>query len=296
MLARLNMNEIPIFKWKGKTFQQITSNIQMNTNSNTSMYNLRMAQPLKIYRREIASKPIQTCSQKHVRFDEMNTPNGYIISTASTQNGLKETLDFNYVNNSTEHPRTCYSLSSTAVCLNPAKNALNRVRSSGIIKRHFNANANNDTYYTSTKQYLESRNRTFSQNQFNYIREGNPNAQPGSPASADNIYTPHGLNHCAKSLTSQPYVPLYYKPNNSQYAQQGAVTASSKITRLKYNTMTTNAMKMRTSYGNAVANASAYGGSDNIYTLKAKTGYPNICSPVIDKYSGKLKMNTCVTK
>ena len=60
--------------------------------------------------------------------------------------------------------------------------------------------------------------------------------------------------------------------------------------------MTTNAMKMRTSYGNAVANASAYGGSDNIYTLKAKTGYPNICSPVIDKYTGKLKMNTCVTK
>jgi len=449
MLARLNMNEIPIYKWKGKTFQQITSNIQMNTNSNTNMYNLRMAQPLKIYRREIVSKSIKTCTQKHVRFDEMNSPNGYIISTAPIKNGLIETLDFNYVNNSTEHPGTCNALSSKSVCLNPAQNALNRVRSSGNIKRNYNVNANNDTYYTSTKQYLESRNRAFSQNQYNYIRSGDSTMMPGSAGAIGNVYSPQGLNHCAKyhvshqvtfsyqwaygtsadadatigvtsviipvgsynvddvnqilkntmvnnghyytniqttakvfllnisynsitnllelhtfvtnlaifpsasftpasgssihdtsycpffnidsagaaqlfgiaqgkypnttttplntatsyinsstfkPLISPSYVPLYYKPNNSQYAQQGAVSASSKITRLKYNTMSTNALKYRASYGNAVANASAYGGSDYIYTLKAKIGYPNVCTPIIDKYTGKMKTKTCGPK
>jgi hypothetical protein len=55
------LNIDPIFKhsvepikWKGKTFNQISSSIQMNRNSTVlSPYNVRLPQPLKHYRKEL---------------------------------------------------------------------------------------------------------------------------------------------------------------------------------------------------------------------------------------------------
>ena len=522
MSARLNLNEMPIMNWKGRTFQQLTPGLQKNTNSTIlSKYNLKLAQPLKIYRKEIASTQLKVCNPRNVSIDDMNIPNGYSISKATVQNGLKSQVDFNYENNKTEHPGACGS-----VCFSPAKNALNRVRSSGNLKKNYNINKNNDTYYTSSKQYLESRNQLFSQNQYNYFKSGDKTATAGSPLAKDNVYTAQGTKHCpnfylseevtfqyqwangwlvkdntapfysgangfflsqytpttvtipvgsytveeinklfqakmvsnghyyiknsdrskvflmeirrnatsdkielvarftnnniysrlkysipagyttqyqipvtnaseeeggnlgqigtqcpyyimtdksaalfgfvniqqvtyspgmtinafdTKVLTEyftksqfaqypsslmdsenifnparvrgswtnvdslysgltgvtssvfasthdsmllsfKQYFPLYYKPNNSQYAQQGAVSSSSRITRLKYNTITTNAFKYQTSsLGSAVANALAYTGPENAYTLKDKIGYPKTCTPVIDKYTGNIR-------
>lgn len=479
MSARLNFNEIPYFSWKGKTFNQITSNIQKNQNSTIlTKYNLYLAPPLKIYRKEIVSTPITTCSRRNISIDEINMPNGYILSTIK-QNGMLETIDFNLTSNSTDRPGLCNALSSNGVCLSPAKNALNRVRSSGNLKKVYSSYRNNDTYYTSSKQYLESRNRLFAQNQYNYIRKGNLASTPGDPLSYGNEYSAQGLNHCPDFsivneltfqyqwcngylfvspdptnptlvdysrdstptlvtippgyyktiddinqilintmlanqhyyvntvtntfvyllaisydnlaqkvvlqtfstyqfdngyympalpgntipptnqfqsagpyfiinegtsnlfgipanyypntitnisvppstsrdtvpwVTSDPaqwygiipvtsdigtikpqiagpiYVPLYYKPNNYQYANQGAVSSSSKITRLKYNTITTNALKFRTTLGNATGNALAYNTNGSTYTLKDKMGFPNKCTPVFNKYSDKMKI------
>jgi len=67
-----------------------------------------------------------------------------------------------------------------------------------MIKRKFNEGKNDDTYYTSSSQYLTSRNRTFVQNQFNYIRKGDSTAKPGSNLSSANVYSPNGTNHCLK--------------------------------------------------------------------------------------------------
>ena len=205
MSARLNFNEIAYFPWKGKTFNQIVSTLQKNQNSTViSKYNLKLAQPLKIYRKEIATLPISSCSQRYVSVDEMNMPNGYLISNASQQNGLVETLDFNLTNNTTDIPGACDAFNTNSVCLTPAQNALNRVRSSGNLKKTFNANKNNDTYYTSAKQYLESRNRLFAQNQFNYVRKGNLQATAGSPQAVGNIYSPQGTNHCPQFYVGSP--------------------------------------------------------------------------------------------
>jgi len=175
-------------------------------------------------------------------------------------------------------------------------NARARVRSAGMIKRVFNANRNNDTYYTSSKQYLESRKKLFSQNQYNYIQSGDTAALPGSPESVNNIYSPNGLNHCApdgNNPTAPTYVRISYKPNNYQYAQQGAVTASSRIARLRYNTITTNAGKFATGvYGRATASALAYSSRDSSYSIKDRIGFPNTLTPVINPYNGTLKA-TC---
>lgn len=459
MSARLNMNEIAYFPWKGKTFNQLTTVLQQNQNSTIiSKYNLKLAQPLKIYRKEIAAVPILSCSRQHVSIDELNMPNGYNISNAKQQYGRKETLDINLTNDSTQKPGSCNAMSTNGVCLNPAQNALNRVRSSGNLKKAYNVNRNNDTYYTSSKQYLESRNRLFAQNQFNFIRKGDLASVPGDPTSYQNIYSPQGLNHCPEvnlnqdvtfgyqwitgtnasdnvltsvtipagnyksisdinqifiqtmttnghyyinnntgthvyllnisynnvakrvvlqttysdqtlflpgitpgasfkpalpsntipSVLSSPffnintpgastllgfnmgiypenligntivslvlitpvtsyqimgqfesqvgppiYVPLYYKPSNYQYASQGGVSSSDKITRLKYNTITTNALKFRTAFGNATGNALAYSTSGSTYTLKDKMGYPNTCTPVFNKYSDTMQKQNC---
>jgi len=83
----------------------------------------------------------------------------------------------------------------------PDMDARRRVRSAGMIRRKYNESQNNDTYCTSSNQYLVSRNRTFSQNQYNFIRQGNSSAKPGTALSNMNIYSPNGLSHCL-----QPYI------------------------------------------------------------------------------------------
>jgi hypothetical protein len=89
-------------------------------------------------------------------------------------------------------------------------------------------------------------------------------------------------------LVGTKYMPLHYKPKNPQFGQQGAVSASSLITRIKYDSITTTAGLYTKSIGSAVANALAYGTKDSTYTLKDKIGYPLKITPIINKYNGKL--------
>jgi hypothetical protein len=94
----------------------------------------------------------------------------------------------------------------------PDVDARRRVRSAGMINRKYNPSRNNDTYCTSSNQYLISRNRTFSQNQYNFIRYGNSTVKPGSSLSKDNLYSPNGLSHCV-----QPYISIELLNNEFQY-------------------------------------------------------------------------------
>lgn len=86
------------------------------------------------------------------------------------------------------------------------------------------------------------------------------------------------------------YVQIFYKPSNSQFATQGAVSSSSLVTRKKYDTVNNAAIKTNNllNTGTATMNALAYGGPDSTYTVKDKKGYPIKQTPVISKYTGKL--------
>jgi hypothetical protein len=468
MTEFLNTNKIalsylkPVTSWKGKTITQITSSIKKNPGnfavSSSKNRNLFLPNPLKIYRREIAN-PIDMshCYQRRsLSIDEINRPNGSINNTASKNiNGLVNTLDDSFPNITCEKPGTCLTF------LSPSENAKRRCRSSGIIKKAYNPANNLPNYYTDTTQYLVSRNKTFLQNQYNYIRVGDPLLKPSPGLAATNIYSPNGLPVCPKyhipvncsfnyqwvdgnyyqvniesgyydasdfngklqlamsqnyhflinnngskvfllsiiyddnnnllefqslcydeqyfpsrdyssdlradsnwtlhnsgtgvsppshgpnsslvpgfqftdnkllpalgiTTTSLPinvpsqsitvgigqvgtnaqtyttnqiftsntnpglksvYKKIYYKPNNSQFAQQGAVSSSSLINRKKYDTINTSAYKTSgnifgtdatKAYGGNIANALAYGVSENPYTMKNKIGYPNISYP-----------------
>ena len=455
MSARLNMIENPIIPWKGKTFTQITSRIVKNNTENNIISShdiiskkscsknspptrpVKRPLPLKIYRKEIVTGEVANCSKRvSIKINDIDMPNGTINNTSiSNPKDLVMTLDNNLVNNRTEDFGKCLDPN---VCV--ADNARRRVRSGGMIKRQFDITKNNDSYYTSTNQYLVSRNRKFDQNQYNYIRLGDSMVKPGDSLSVSNVYSANGINHCQEYFISQDvsfqyqwvdasnyqvdisrghykiedvnnilkkamdnnfhyltdnitkshiyflnityntylnavelqvtatlgninnytnagmpknsngsvisnwampttrvvpgfkilsnvfqqaigfnagnypsspittptntqtnltnqtftsafkpglqplYVPIYYKPNNPQFAQQGGVTSSSLILRKKYNTITKNTNMFRQAYGINIDNAVAYGVGDTGYTIKDKIGYPNKKTPVFSKY------------
>jgi hypothetical protein len=85
------------------------------------------------------------------------------------------------------------------------------------------------------------------------------------------------------------YKPIYYKPNNREFAQQGAVSAGDRITRLRYNTITTAGSTFRTAFGAQTAAAYAYSVSatGTLNSLKQKMGYPVTQIPII-KPNGEL--------
>ena len=192
MSALLSLNPIPLISWKGNTFNQISSSIQKNGQLSNGGNIFLKTKPLKHYRREIANSENTTCgSNSSIKIDIVNRPGGTIInSIATNKGGLENSIDITLPNN------TCETYENCSVVLSPAENARNRVRSSGMIKRKFIDGTLNDRYYTNSSQYLSSRNRTFAQNQYNYIRQGDSTAKPGTSLASANVYTAQGLNQC----------------------------------------------------------------------------------------------------
>jgi hypothetical protein len=196
-------------QWKGLTFNQVYSFINKNTNSNPNIF---LANPIKHYRREIANQEVSTCNiRTSTSIDILNRPNGTINNTNVTQiNGLVNTLDNNLPNNS------CETFENCNIVLSPADNAKRRVRSSGMIKRKFD-HTNNNKYYTSTSQYLVSRELTFQQNQYNYFRTGNSLATPGSNLASANVYAPQGSQTCKKYNITTPTTFQYKWIDNTDH-------------------------------------------------------------------------------
>ena len=77
-------------------------------------------------------------------------------------------------------------------------------------------------------------------------------------------------------------------PDNASFAVQGAVDASTRIHRLKYETITDSANSLRAAYGDATANALAYGVSEQGYTEKTVVGDKPKYTPVINPLNGQI--------
>jgi hypothetical protein len=435
------------FPWKGKTFAQITTLLKRNKNSNRSFANSLLPNPVtRQYRREIGViDPLSTSSQRVSQsIDELDQPGGSMvlpIDSASCK-GLQGIVDPLLPNDQTHlstacttcnaNPDNCTTSSTDSfhVCFTDESKARRRCRSAGMIQKHYKAGNNNDSaYFTDSKQYLTSRNRLFSQNQYNYLRVGSSVTVPGTPLAVNNAYSPNGLSHCPqysisavqgnnqfsykwdnsnnlvqtvtipdgsysietfqlvlqqymtqhghyfinpadntfhyliqfsfdtlqgrvnlellppstysgytyaglvplatnyvpqihflsngleeglgfltgsylpvspqttrytttalnRPLLLPNYVSVIYKPNNPRFAQQGGVSSSSYVSRIKYETVNTTAAKSGPpSFGQEVANELAYGTPFIGYTTKDKVGFPNTATPVI-KPNGQLR-------
>lgn len=294
--GRLGLQNKTNYLWKGKTFSQVTSVLQKNSRNGTSTshHDLFSALPLKLYRKEIASiSNLTSASKKQSLRGGLEIPGGTIVNTKSASScpGISNTLDINYDESKTARCSTGCGISLTAndpdkqnskylQSLSQQENARRRVRSSGMNRPRYDSTKNGRAEgYRSASEYLHSRNRTFKQNQFSNLRAGDSTAVPGSAASHDNVYASNTIQYCGEN-TATEYVPVYYKPNNSKFAQQGGVDAGSRLLRLKYDTITDGGNSMREAYGVNTANALAYGNPANGYTIKDKVGYPIHCTPV----------------
>ena len=137
--------------WKDKSFNQILTTIRKNKNDSIiTPRNMHNAPPLKLYRKEI-----NPSTSLIVQIPDQN-----IIPSSDT-----ETLDAKIMKN---------------YCFSPQQDAKKRIRTSGIIKNNYNMD---------TKQYMQRRNITFEQNQYNFLQSGNSAVKPGSAGSLLNMYT-----------------------------------------------------------------------------------------------------------
>ena len=159
-------------------------------------------------------------------------------------------------------------------CCNTNSNGvINRINVNGYIGENVKYTASTilkQNYYSDRKAYLQSRCLLYEQrlsgtrlNGVNYVVNGI-------------IQTPNGTNRVEQRATenclsqkctgtSNPNTAItIYKPKNFQYATQGAVDSSSRIARLKYNTITKGGYQAAvTAFGTAGGNAnSTYNGSD----------------------------------
>lgn len=256
--------------WKGKTFSQITSTLLRNNASPPNDIEIYHPLPLKHYRKEL--QLAQESKRSSYALRDFETPGGTFIVNACTP--YSTTID-------TLVPK-CISVSTVQNSeylqnLSPQNDARRRVRSSGMQRPRYKPEQNNAAeYHFNAEQYLRSRNRTFQQNQFHSIRNGDRDAVPGSNAAANNTYASNSNQYCG----SNDFVPVYYKPNNFTFATQGAVDSSLRLERLKQLTAQRNGEKKDTSLKNAR------------YTIKDKIGFPNTCTPIFPP-SGLIKRTFC---
>lgn len=262
---------LAVLSWRGLTFQQVVSTLQKNTNTATTTKSFFSARPIKHYRKSIGRtdgtgtlKSSATERQSATIASVMEQPGGTVNTTVAicSNNGVAITTDPALINNSCDK----------GVCTTAPANALNRVRSAGMIRKRA-------TYNVNSYQLLESRDKTFAQNQYNYIKTGNNAATPGSPLAllASNSYVQNGAGQFNVANNT-----VVYKPSNWKHGCQGGVSSSSRTDRLKYDNIQKVAYQYKQAYGvngNSYKSSATYGGSNGTsnattYGIKNKTATP----------------------
>lgn len=249
-------------QWKSDFLNQEAPVIKLNNrNTLSSGQSFFRAFPPRIYRKELVfNQPVTSCSaSSNLKVSNFDIPGGTI--TTDVTNNVNATTFIIREN------QTC----PYEPCPNPnsvQRNSLRRLRSAGPVKQN---------YFTSTRQYLNNRNVSFSRQQYSILRED-------KGTNAENVYSTNGLPPSCNE--SKKYSYNYFKPNNGQFSVQGAVSNGAYITRRKYDTMQTTAGSFTNLYGGSQA---GYG-----YATKLKYGYPSTCTPTFPKTSNT--MVTCSEK
>lgn len=140
------------------------------------------------------------------------------------------------------------------------------------------------TYNFDTKSYLRSRNKNYNSNRsgnmkpnINYsILSQNGCCATPLPYTNDTTGPQVRSSMVNNSVCNSTCVDVIVKPNNQQYFQQGAVSSSSRLHRLKYNTVTSSALSYKTAWGAAAASAGKYSeNGKSPYFIKTKN---NVCN------------------
>lgn len=153
-----------------------------------------------------------------------------------------------------------------------------------------------NAYYETTAGYLQSRCRTAAQ-RLSTTRKSNgvyyPTTNnnipfvflyPNDESNGPQVYQPKNCsnlrtyNNPTCNRLPNNSCNIIYKPNNTQFARQGAVSsASTRIQKLKSDTITNNGFSFYSAYGATMANAGFYQGTNTSSNYFVKTkNYPGV--------------------
>jgi hypothetical protein len=225
-------------KWKGLVLtSMVPKNARPPTNNDsTNLANYSSpfgkARPLKQWRKQLA--PHLSSRSSKTTFDRVDKPGGLLTRNTNScltfddENMAHIKTEIRKVNNS----NCTYGKDSYGRCL---KKNITRSASTKV----------SPTYYTSTSGYLYSRGLTHEQK--------SKVTRDNSDTTSKNSYNTGNYNELCSTDTK-----TIYKPSNSGFSTQGAVSAGDRLTRLKYNTITKNASSFTTAYGSQGANAGKF--------------------------------------
>jgi hypothetical protein len=235
------------------------------------------ARPLKIWRKQLNGKNSQGNSAVGM---PMDTPGGSVnLGSAQICDGDNNRIGLiDEINHGIEvrdpHPNDKFfdtdANKTACVACNPENHVI-KTASTLVDKK----------YYTDSRAYLQSRGRTYAQNQATGIKvDGvtyfDANRNPLHPSDNTSL----GPTSYSKTFGGQQTEcsdNLIYKPSNHKFSTQGAVSSGSRLLRLKVDTINKNGSSFASAYGSAAKNAGRYSSNSNaIYFLKSKH---NKCIP-----------------
>jgi hypothetical protein len=193
---------------------------------------------------------------------------------------------------------------TACIACNPEVNVIK----SGIVTQ-------SQSYYSSTSQFLESRCRTYAQRESTTkLPDGiyypsptknvpfiflYPDNNPRGPQVYEpkNCANPKIYNYNELNTPPNNYCSTIYKPNNPQFARQGAVSGSTRIQKLKSDTITSNGFSYYSAYGATMANAGNFQGTNesNNYFVKNRN-FPLSQYIELDKYRQNKISGCCIEK
>ena len=186
--------------WKGLTINEIVNaRVRNATNPNPNLYR---ANPLRLYRRTLKG----TTQNESNGLMAMDYPSGSQRTVSTDCNGITQIKHFNLTTRQDERPGSCGACSTTA--FSKEADARRRVRSSGM---------NSKKFFSSTKQYLDNRTKSYNRNQYYNIRQGDETSKAGGANTKNNVYSSNGLSHCPKHTFQQDVTFEYQWVDGTYY-------------------------------------------------------------------------------
>lgn len=212
------------------------------------------ANPIKHWRKQL--KPYYATNSKQVSINSIDAPSSvnYIKDTTtdcsvSNYQLLKENVDI---------LNECNGIRLTDGSCTGGTNHVTRAANTNI----------NRSYHTSHSQYLQRKCKTYERNQHIGKKvDGKDNTFYSSSCSLLNS------TECNKEVI--------YKPSNSAFHTQGAVSASAATLRRKNKALTQNTKSLKTAYGTAPVHMYTYYAGETGYSIryvKGDTENPVLCS------------------
>jgi hypothetical protein len=278
----------PYVTWKGASTGSVVpawSRPLINDNTNTNTGTSFAARPIKHWRKQLVPAANTGITRSAGVGMPMDIPGGsvYLGATVDCSN-CPVTLTDLIPRGKNNIFGTTKDASGNCVACNPETNIIKSAVT--LLKKN---------YYSDTKGYLQSRSQTYDQKlstnpipENNYINSTTKQFIP--PSDSPNGSQVYYTDNCSqKCTTSNSRVTTIYKPNNPNYSQQGAVDSSTRLDRLKYNTITKNGKSFKKDWGQQGANAGRYQGTTEApYFLKSKY---QVCVP---QHRDGDKTTTCI--